>query len=103
MVGGCLFVWKVKQEIMTPKKEEELTHAPQVPCTELAPTGSSIFSLSRTNIDNIARPPPRAPITMASHGRTTAQPPVPQEKKPIKHKIGKYSYKEHPLIKYTMI
>lgn len=40
-----------------------------LPCTEVAPTGSSMWSLSITGIMRQAVAPPRKPITIASHGR----------------------------------
>lgn len=52
------------------------THTPHAPCTELAPTGSSILSLSKMWQDNIASAPPIAPTIRASQGWITAHAPT---------------------------
>ena len=50
---------------------------PQTPCTELAPTGSSIFStLSMNSTENIIRMPQIVPMMTAPSGETISQPAV---------------------------
>ena len=48
-------------------------HAPQMPCTVIAPTGSSTFSTSFTKwTPAIMMTPASSPITTAAHGSTYA-------------------------------
>src|SRR5690625_2651811 len=49
---------------------------PTTPCTEIAPTGSSIFTLSIKTIENTTRAPPTAPIMVATNGVGVSGPAV---------------------------
>ena len=51
--------------------------APQTPCTEMAPTGSSILStLSKNETENTSKTPARKPTTIAPAGLITFVPAV---------------------------
>ena len=51
--------------------------APQTPWTEIAPTGSSIFTTrSKNPTDTVTRMPQTMPITAAPKGSTASQPAV---------------------------
>ena len=47
--------------------------APQTPCTEMAPTGSSILILSKKSTESTTMTPPAAPMMTALSGVTEAQ------------------------------
>ena len=58
------------------------TQHPHAPCIEIAPTGSSILSLSNILAETTVKIPPMAPVNTASHGLMTAQPEVIDTKPP---------------------
>ena len=68
----------VKESFAVDKKPVRIVPVkPQTPCTELAPTGSSIFStLSMNSTENIIRIPQIVPMMTAPSGETTSQPAV---------------------------
>ena len=49
---------------------ESVPQMPQVPCTEMAPTGSSILTLSKARTEKTTITPPTRPMTKAKTGVT---------------------------------
>ena len=59
-------IWPAKDTSALVSGTSRSPSRPQVPCTEIAPTGSSILTLSRKTIENTTNTPPAAPKSVAS-------------------------------------
>ena len=84
----CHFIVRFSTPLMfSPKIPVAMPpHTPHSPCTGNAPTGSSIFSLSKAMMPKTTRTPAMAPMAMASGFETTLQLAV-MPTRPAKHAV----------------
>ena len=64
--------WPMNVASGSDRSTAKIPKIPTVPCTEIAPTGSSILSLSRPMMLNTTSAPPIAPMIVASSGLGSA-------------------------------
>src|SRR5690606_22495949 len=73
---SCVVMMPIEVPPALNRPAARVPHTPQTPCTEIAPTGSSIRIRSKNSTEKTTTVPAISPMTMAAPGTTFAHPAV---------------------------